>query len=195
MIYKGTKMSLAKLNEVLFENSDKIPEGLYLELMNLSKGVFEEIPKQKIKTAHYTILYRNYYCKAIRTIKHPIMHPGDEKWIHLVNDKNERIGQFGIGDMIQTLSYGNDKKFYELIKINNCSVRFMEHVFTKNDATHQYTYRSCERLVKNAKKNEQGEYEMIDHIAPPFYCVYDIPTHKAFKNYLDCMQNVEQEED
>ena len=71
----------------------------------------------------------------------------------------------------------------------------MEHVFTKNDATHQYTYRSCERLVKNAKKNEQGEYEMIDHIAPPFYCFYDIPTHKAFKNYLDCMQNVEQEED
>ena len=201
MIYKRTptepRMSaLAKLNEVLFENSDSIPEGLYLQLMNLSKGVFDENSKlkTKTKTTHYTMLYRNYKIKAIKTC----YVSQDISCIQLIDSEENAIHTLNVGNMIQTLSFGDNKIFFEILKINKCTTKFMKHAFTKSRGDTQYRYTNKEYTIRTAKRvlNENNEetFELNNNISL-FDCVYDIPTSKAFKNYLDCISNVVEDDE
>jgi hypothetical protein len=51
-------MATQQLAEVLFNNSDLIPEGLYLQLMNLSKDIFKEKKEEKI-IKHTIMVYQD----------------------------------------------------------------------------------------------------------------------------------------
>jgi len=109
--------SIAELNALLFENTDKIPEGLYLQLMNLSAKVYKEQTKTEVKTVitETPILKLDNITtwKSANTIR-----------LGTNNNINITGNILKLGGIIQVLQEGNSKQFYRLYKINDYSVRF-----------------------------------------------------------------------
>ena len=127
-------MALAKINEVLFDNNDKIPEGLYLELMNLTRDLFNEKPEPVIK-------WRNVFKEPIKHRLRGIRHATESYTLRKVDIIDENLNRAlryrGIGDFIECVAFGNKKKILRIDKINCCSIQFMEYTFWKGQIAHR----------------------------------------------------------
>jgi len=149
--------AVAKLNETLFENSDKIPEGLYLELMNLTKEVFNDRP-EPITIRTTTIKYTEPEIYKIGRIQ---VNPRDiyqTPSIAIYDARGFRIiNSVEVRGIFELMAYGNDKDFYEVKKINKCSVKIVRHLFHWDIGINQYKLYDYKLNIKIAEKDGLNE--------------------------------------
>ncbi len=185
--------AVAKLNELLFENSEKIPEGLYLELMNLTKEVFNEKPEPiTIKTT--TIKYTDPIIHLLGRIQ---VNPRDlyeTPSIALYNARGFRvINQVEVGELIELTSYGEDKIFYEVRKINKCSVKILERIFIWDIGINKYKAYHYNHKIKIATKNELNDIGVswlnIEGKDIRFYGNFS--KDKIYGDYMTCLDNLQ----
>jgi|LakMenE18May11ns_1017448.scaffolds.fasta_scaffold9929242_4 hypothetical protein len=164
--------SITELNALLFENTDKIPEGLYLQLMNLSGKVYNElkvkaIPEIKIK--HYDTPM--YTLDNIATYK-------SAKTIRLGNSDNINItgNIIYVGGIFQTYVEGLDLCFYKVDKVNDCSVWFTKWFARFDILYNEYVWYSKEI---NMKKRNLLTKNIIVYHKP------QIETIKLFNECID----------
>lgn len=157
--------ALARLNETLFENSDKIPEGLYLELMNLTKDIFTKNQNESFKTIKCDI---NKY--RIRNVRH------NTGGIYLTNENEFNItGRLVVGDLIELLAMGEDRLFLEIEKINKCSVIFKQIIFRKGEYDTNYSYQWRHLILKIAEKTDQNDIGLwYNNLLPKKITFYDL---------------------
>lgn len=126
---------LEKLNGLIFDLGDTIPEGVYLEMMNHTKTIYEEL-KKKIKI--YTIPQRtiNERVRNIRNnedkiykLRRIIAREAEDSNISLLSfyEKDNlllpiRTGYNGTS--IRLFSAGNTYKFMMISKINIKSIKY-----------------------------------------------------------------------
>jgi hypothetical protein len=104
-------MATEQLAGLLFESSDIIPEGLYLQLMNLSRDIFKE--KQQVKVE---IKYRDMR--------------DDFKAFSEYYDNPFETGLIDVGDSFEVQSpYRNKRINYRITKKNNMSFRISIYEF------------------------------------------------------------------
>lgn len=141
---------LEKLNGLIFDLGDTLPEGVYLEMMNHTKKIFEEMQNKKTKI--YTIpqiqqqrsrvlnsltveerienmMIRDDKIFTLRRITQDIEQNNDEvenKYISLYEKNNTLIPakQLRAGNIMRIYENGNDYKFLKLIKINAMSIKY-----------------------------------------------------------------------
>ena len=138
--------SIAEINAILFENTDKIPEGLYLQLMNLTGKVYKEIinkPKPDtfvVIPGHDTPMYT---LDNIATFKFA-------KAIRLGNINNIDItgNIIKVGGIFQKYVEGLDLCFYKLDKVNDCSVWFTTWFARFDIFNNEYIWTSREINMK-----------------------------------------------
>jgi|688.fasta_scaffold442367_1 hypothetical protein len=117
--------SIAEINAILFENTDKIPEGLYLQLMNLTGKVYKELTDKSKPKVEQTIVRYDTQVHRLDSI---------DTWDYLRDfmeflDKDTApILPFRLstGDVFQVVAEGLNLEFYEVIKINRCKVHFIK---------------------------------------------------------------------
>jgi hypothetical protein len=187
-------MSLARISETLFNNSDIIPEGLYLELMNLTRDLFNEKKPEKIIKWKTLIKYREINKHKLRYI----MHFGG-KSIQLVDEAKHTIGhEIPEGGLIELMEFGENKTFLKVVKINKCSVIFNKHMYTQNlnANTTQYT-----ESVKVINMKIAQKYQIISQkpddpdiwfhdLLPKNIVFYDL-RQTALKERIDeCVENL-----
>jgi hypothetical protein len=95
-------MSCEQLSALLFDNTDKIPEGLYLQLMNMTRDIHlkQTQPPQPNILPELWVRFNDFHL-----------------WYddHLSEDLEE-------GDIIQFMSDSKDvKRFYKMVKVNKKS--------------------------------------------------------------------------
>jgi len=183
--------ALANLNEVLFNNNDKIPEGLYLELMNLTKDIFnEQCEKQIIRVRETTIRYTDPKIYHLRNIQ-PIFLPNRPRYVALFDSRLFRIGHnYFEGDCIELLAYGNDKIFLEIRKINKCSIVCVKHIFIWSMEIGKYRLENWVGKIKCATKYELNDIGvMFEDLRGKKIEFYDFPSNKIQGNYIECMEN------
>lgn len=186
--------AVAKLNELLFENTDKIPEGLYLELMNLTKDIFNEKPEPI--TIHNTrMVYTEPKIHLLRTIKvnprglyeTPSISLYDARGFRIMNDKKQ-------GAIFEITAYGNDRIFYEIVKINKCSVKMVEKIFSWDISINKYKayhYRFTIKIAEKYGLNESGvAYLDLTNKDIRFY---NYTSAKIYGDFQECIENTETE--
>ena len=113
------------LNNLIFENSEKIPNGLYLELMNQTKKIFEEIEaikkKKKEDSDHYLkfILIDAPKTYLLNHISHQY-----NKILNLWDGRPYFINEVREGWILRLLSLKNEYLFIKIKKINKKSLRY-----------------------------------------------------------------------
>jgi len=133
-------MASEKLAEILFENSELIPEGLYLQLINLSRDCFKE-----------------------REAKTKIKYVGDDfKYFEEYNPNpfeiEDQYAYIYVGDIFEEQSpYRNKRIFYQIVKKNSKSYRLnkIEFELTERDENQYYITR---------KHLENAEYYNWDNL-------------------------------
>jgi hypothetical protein len=131
-------VALSEINASIFEMGDSIPNGVYLEMMNNSKKVFDEVEileesnkkmKEKIENrggmtigekVNYIIGFEDKMSKLDYII---VGTDGNgEKYVHFYNRDNEIICERRIGDYIRVFESGCNYKFMRIEKINKSSI-------------------------------------------------------------------------
>lgn len=154
--------TLAKINEVLFENSESIPNGLYVELMNLTKDLFNELPEPIVKWKTL-IKIKNIKTYRLSLIRHfGLSHL--TKRIQLVEEcRFSMPDSIAVGGYIELLAFGDNKVFWEIKKINKCSIIIEERFYIQNRLSNNEEYRLVkqEKKIKIAEKYEPNENGII----------------------------------
>jgi len=174
-------MALATINEVLFENNDKIPEGLYLTLMNLTKDLFNEKPEPVIK-------WRNVFKEPIKHRMRGIHH-ATESWVlkkvDIIEERRHRALRYrGIGDIIECVEFGDKQKFLQIEKINKCSIHFVEYIFWKGQLSHK-----CDRRrwhLKIGEKHPMGHDCLYDNLLPKGVMFYEMTATESKQRWDEC---------
>ena len=192
-------MSLAKLNEVLFENSDKIPEGLYLQLMNLSKGVFDEnheviprIPVMSVMPTTYTIYEMVKYGSRTR-IGRGVYNDNREIALYAAGDRGTERFRLDLenNNMFQLLADGKDKKFFILKKINEYSIMFEIQTFTWLPTTRRYSlFSGVAGLTIARKERYSGDILPVDIRNRINLIFINYATQSVRTNWINCCNNL-----
>jgi hypothetical protein len=188
--------ALAKLNEVLFENSDSIPEGLYLELMNLTKSVFDEKPsgvRTTIIKYHTPATYkiRNMEISGSRMRIGRVVH--DDRQIALIAGGGHEEEGFRLdvedNNMFQLLTDGKDKSFFVLKKINEFTIHFEIQTFKWVYGENRYDFYTGGGIITIARRlKNSGAIVPID-LEKHGFTLIDITTGHTRANWIKCSQN------
>lgn len=115
----------AILNNLIFENSEKIPNGLYLELMNQTKKIFDEIEEiKKIKKEDDNHYLNFILVKTPRTYLLNLISRQSNKTLTLWDRAPYFINRVSEGTILRLLSLKNHFLFMKIIKINRKSLRY-----------------------------------------------------------------------
>lgn len=136
--------SLENLNGLIFELSEKIPEGDYLNLMNYSKKIYDAMKKNEV------IIYN----------KNPNTHL--LKYIRFYNDINDTskisfcdiedaLHYLRVNDCIRLISNGKNKKYMKIIKINKHSIIYNIYLCTYN---HFYVKQNIKLVFSKGQYSE-----------------------------------------
>jgi hypothetical protein len=107
--------SLENLNGLIFELSEKIPEGAYLNLMNYSKKIYDAMKKNEI------IMYnRNPDTHLLKYI-YFFDDIGDTDKISFMSIEEEDYF-LRVNDCIRLICNGTNKKYIKIVKINKHSI-------------------------------------------------------------------------
>lgn len=175
--------AVAKLNELLFENSDKIPEGLYLELMNLTKDVFTE----KTAPVKEVIKYQDFNKYHLNRIERWVSvcemeeNPDDivKVLLTFIDASEKEILNVGVGEMVEIVGYGYDQVFWEIEKINSASIWVNIHIFNMTHIPSQtYTH-----YIVREKKN-------IDKLFGSKHIIfYDLNHPTCEERFFNCLNS------
>lgn len=185
--YKAYNMATSKLTETLFNNTDKIPEGLYLELMNISKEIFEE--KQTRPVEPHTLHMIKYIEPRFSNVIG--MNGNFQHKISIMKtDGFSYHREFMINDYLQLCSLGNDKVFLKILKINKCSLTCYKMIYRYNILGNWYSKIGGETSIKFAVRYEATEsgFSKID-ISKREILFYDIDRQSVLNNF-NHMENV-----
>ena len=186
--YKAYNMATQRLSETLFENTDKIPEGLYLELMNISKEIFEENQKKtpvETNTLHMIRYIEPWFSNEVGfngRLQHKLnIHKTDGFRYHR---------QLMVDDMLQLCSLGNDKVFLKILKINKCSITCYKIIFRYNILGNWYSKIGGETSIKFAVRYEaEGSGISKIDLSKKEILFYDISSSGANFNFQQ-MENI-----
>jgi len=190
--------ALAKLNEVLFENSDSIPEGLYLQLMNLSKGVFDETEK-KAKPIHTSFSFMPTTYKIREMVIHGdrvrigrgVYH--DERILSLHERGGEAVGfalSLDDNNMFQCLTDGKDKKFFVLKSINKYSIRYEIQFFRWFPETRNYDFWCRAGIIRIAKQERGSAVILPVDIGKEDLTLINYASQSIRTNWINCSENL-----
>lgn len=115
--------SLENLNGLIFELSEKIPEGDYLNLMNYSKKIYDAMTKNEV--INYNKNPNSYLLNHIRFYDNI-----NETAKILVSDIFNTGFFFRVNDCIRLLSNGKNKKYMKIIKINKHSIIYNLYIYS-----------------------------------------------------------------
>jgi hypothetical protein len=104
--------NLENLNGLIFELSEKIPNGDYLNLMNYTKKIYDAMKKNELITCN-----KNTNTHIIKQIVK--YNYNDYLLIRDTNDYNE--AELKEGDCLRIVSNGTNKKYMKIKKINRNS--------------------------------------------------------------------------
>lgn len=185
--------AVAKLNELLFENTDKIPEGLYLELMNLTKDIFNEKP-EPITIRNTKIVYTDPEIRLLGRIQVNPRELYETPSIALYDARGFRIvNSVKVGELFELTAYGEDKIFYEVQKINKCSVKILERIFVWDIGIQKYKAYHIKKTIKIGEKfefNDSGVLWLdISNKDIRFYG--NFTKAKIYGDYQECIDNLE----
>lgn len=151
--------SLAELNELIFDNSDKMNEGLYLQLMNATKKIFEEQKKQEQKQQTQIItrtLYKTEYVEHNKYMLNKITLNPNNNTLSLYNDNDNICEILREDDMLEVMSLGKDKTFIHILKVSKNTVKYVNHFFKYSFVEDTYIHSYDTRIFKynvNLKKH------------------------------------------
>lgn len=152
-------VALSAINASIFEIGDVIPEGVYLEMMNNSKKVFDEVKilEEKVNknmTIEDKLNYIQYKEDSISKLDYIKVGTDDEgKYIDFYDREGSIIICRRIGDYIRIFESAGNYKFMRIEKINNSSIIYS--VFRKVVYGRYYKNLNVSLKVKN------GDYETI----------------------------------
>lgn len=106
--------SLENLNGLIFELSEKIPNGDYLNLMNYTKKIYDAMKKNEI-----IMFNRNPNTQLLKYIRF-FDDIGDTDKISFMNIEEEHCF-LKVNDCIRLISNGKNKKYIKIKKINRHS--------------------------------------------------------------------------
>jgi hypothetical protein len=130
-------VALSEINASIFEIGEVIPNGVYLEMMNNSKKVFDEVKileesnkkmKEKIEnrsnmTINEKVNYIIGYEDSMSKLGYIEVGTDDEgKYADFFDVGEGIIIRRRIGDYIRVFESGSDYKFMKIEKINKCSI-------------------------------------------------------------------------
>ena len=175
--------AVAKLNELLFENSDKIPEGLYLELMNLTKDVFAEKTAPVRVVLKYEDFNKHHLNRIERWVFRDEMEENPDDIVKVLltfTDTSEKeILNVGVGEVVEIVAYGYDHIFWEIEKINTSSIWVNIHTF---NMTHIPSQTFTHYVVK--------EKFNIDKLLHSKHIVfYNLQPHLCEERFNECMNS------
>ena len=107
---------LATMAEVLFENTDHMPEGVYLSLMNIAR----DLSRQPAPRPPPPIVVPPADYKPIFWVKYPLKY----------SDSND-LGFHAIYSVMEVMSeVPNQKVYYQITRVNVRSILVEKHTFT-----------------------------------------------------------------
>nr|WPF46817.1 MAG: hypothetical protein [Lake Baikal virophage 13] len=140
-------MATERLAELLFENTDNIPEGLYLQLINLSRDCFKEREEAKKSKVVEKIRYRNVE-DQYKYFSEYHVNPFEIE---------EQYAYINVWDKFEAQSpYRNKRIFYEIVKKNNSSFRMDKIEFELIERNEEYS------IIR--KKLEEAKYYKWENI-------------------------------
>jgi hypothetical protein len=157
-------VALSEINASIFEIGDSIPNGVYLEMMNNSKKVFDEVKileesnkkmKEKIEnrssmTINEKVSYIIGYEDIISKLDYIRVGTDDEgKYANFYDRENSLIICRRIGDYIRVYESGGNYKFMRIDKINKSSIVYS--VFRKIIFGRYYKNENVSLKIKNGK--------------------------------------------
>jgi hypothetical protein len=175
---------LESLNGLIFENGEKMENGLYLELMNLSRKIyedFEQMKKQKFKKDDYLVYKLRRITREQKT--------NGEFYLRFYESNNLLIARecLEVNDYMRIFSEGDSYKFIKIVKINEKSFKYDLFFVKPNGA----------RYVKRGiilKFRDRDYYENLEDKNILFYEMTQHKTYDLFSDkflYNDQMGNVE----
>lgn len=121
--------ALSELNTSIFEIGDAIPEGVYLQMMNNSKKVFDEVEKMKKGSKNMTIKDKIEYTLFIEDGIYKIdsiisgVNSNGTKFINFYGGEDGgALFSRKVGDYIRVFMNGDGYKFLRIDKINKNSI-------------------------------------------------------------------------
>ena len=107
--------NLENLNGLIFELSEKIPNGDYLKLMNYTKKIYDEMKKNEIlisnRNPNTQLLSYIWFYDDI----------GDTDKISFMNIEEKHFF-LKVDDCIRLISNGTNNKYIKIVKINKHSI-------------------------------------------------------------------------
>jgi hypothetical protein len=149
-------VALSEINSSIFEIGDVIPNGIYLEMMNNSKKIFDEVNKleKKIKnninSVDDKVRYIRYTEDSLNKVSYIISgkdeNNGYRRFINFYDMDDSVIMSSFEGNYIRLFESGGNYKFMRIDKINDNSIIYS--VFRKEMYGTLYKHLNRKLIIK-----------------------------------------------